>query len=382
MVASTTPAPFAPIDASDRAAAETVNAFRTALRSANLDAVQSFRWLAPRPPGERDLLSDLAAAEGVERAIRKLSRFWRKAAVRIERVRAVDALESEVYERVSLPGEALPIVTLLRRTTPEAPWRVVCTNEAHDERFAIWLTSESDNIDDVAWSFLFGERYGGGAELIMDGETGVLGDPANGWLSHVRGPIVPRAWPDTLPGEGGRIVELKTALTPTAEDRWAQLIWILQTSAVFLAHGGGPAAYLPTHQKVVLARAIDHAASGRLTAEQTARFWARVETVDKHVVTSGMRQLALPEIEAPIELGDITPKLVGWLAAMLVEDGTLASHGTELALGDTSFVLGPARRGSRRGKSYGRWGAIRIARIDPSEKRPSRNRIRIPDSLR
>lgn len=358
--------------------AQVVSALREALRRRDADAVQSLRWLAPRPPGERDLFSDLAAAEGIGPAIRRLSSFWKRAEVRLERVRIVDERQAEVYERMSVSGESLPIVSLVRRPEKNAPWRVVCTNEAHDERFAIWLAAGEAAIDDVAWSRMFEEHWGQSADLIMDGASGVLGNPARGWLAQVRGPFVPRAWPEQLPGEGGHVIELTAALTPESEDRREQLAWILEAACVFLEQAGGPAAYFPTHEKLVLPQALMSAAQGDLTPDQTLRFWARLEEIDGHVVTSGLRQLGLPEIEAATVLGDGTAaRLVRWLGAKIVEEMAVPTLGTELVLGDRLFVVGPGRRGPRRGKSYGRWGALRIGPPEAFDNRGSRTRIRV-----
>ena len=383
MVASHTSlsTPSDPSDPAEREAAAAVEALRVALRAADVNAVQAVRWLAPRPPGERDLLSDLAAAEGLERAVEQLSRFWRRAEVRLERVRVIGSLEAEVYERVHLPGESLPIASLVRRAAVGAPWRVVCTNEAHDERFTIWIPSAKPEIDDVAWSRAHEARFGPGAELIMDGLGGVLGEPAYGWLANVRGPWAPRHWPEQLPGEGGRVVELATALTPEVGDRRAQLQWILRAALIFLDQLGGAAAYLPSHEKLVLPQALEAALEDKLAPDQALRFWARVEEIDGHFVTTGLRQLGLPEVEVEVALlgdRDATARLVRWLGAKLIDLGHLPAHGTELVAGDRSFVIVPGRRGPRRGRSYGRWGALRVSAADDRLQRGSRTRIRIP----
>jgi hypothetical protein len=372
----------AAIDPSDRGAADAAQELRSALRKTDLERVQNVRWLAPRPPGERDLLSDLAAAEGIDFAIKRLARFWDRAEVRLERVRAISDLEAEVYERMSLPGESLPIVTLVRRASVEDPWRVVCTNEAHDERFAIWMASSKPAIDDVAWTRAFAQRFGGGAELIMDGETGVLGDPEQGWLGHVRGPFTPRVWPAQLPGEGGTIVELTTALAPSSDDRREQLGWVLEAATIFLEHLDGPAAYFPAHDKMILPQGLESAVLAIVTPEQSLRFWARTEEIDGWYVTSGLRQLGLPEIEAPIDLtGDpkMTASLVRWFGARVVEHSTVPAPGTELVLEDRTFTVQLGRRGPRKGKSYGRWGALRIAPAEAWDRRGSRTRMRVTD---
>ena len=211
-------------------AAEAVEQLRAALRRSDVEAAQRVRWLAPRPPGERDLLSDLAAGEGIAPAIHRLSKFWQRADVKLERVREIDPLEVEVYERLHLPGESLPIMSLVRRESEQSGWRVVCTNEAQDERFVLWVTVPPEPVDDVAWTRSFVERYGATGELLMDGDTGVLGHPARGWLVHVRGPSAPARWPAVLPGEGSEILELATALSPFSEERGAQMQWVVRAA--------------------------------------------------------------------------------------------------------------------------------------------------------
>jgi hypothetical protein len=368
------------LSAADRDAAASVQALRAALRRAEVEAVQSVRWLAPRPPGERDLFSDLAAAEGLETAVRRLSRFWRRADVKLEHVRVVDALEAEVYERLLLPGESLPIVSLVRRASADASWRVVCTNEAHDERLTLWMPALHGGIDDVAWSRTFAARFGESGELIMDGLTGVLGDPDHGWLAHVRGPFRPRTWPEALTGED-HVVELTALLVPDREARAAQLAWALQAALVFLEQLGSSVAYLPVHGKLAHREALLRAAEGTLTAEQALRFWARLSEVDGHVVTSGLRHLGLPEVEARATLFDTpsaTERVVAAVGAKLIEMGSPdALHGTDLVLGSRTFLVVPGRRGPRRGRTHGRWGALALVEDDRA-RRGSRTRLRLP----
>lgn len=366
-------------------AAEAVQALRDAICDGHVEAVQNLRWLAPRPPGERDLFSDMAAAEGLNSAVSRLARFWRRADVRLERVRPIDGLEAEVYERLNLPGESLPIVTVVRRPSPEAPWRVVCTNEAYDERFVLWIAEHAERINDVAWTRRFTQRFAHGGDLLMDGDSGVLGHPEQyDWLVNVRGPFAPRSWPETLPGEGGRVVELVAALTPDAASRHAQLMWLLESAEVFLDALDGVAAYFPVHKKLVVPQALAAAASGALTASQSLRFWSRLEENGEHVYTVGLRQVGVPEIEARLDLletPDATRRLVRWTGASLLGNEGTPTVGTELVIGEESVLVVGGRRGPRRGRSYGRWGAIALVRSDPSLSRGSRARMRVPDDF-
>ncbi len=235
----------------------------------------------------------------------------------------------------------------------------------------------------MSWSRAFAARFGGG-ELIMDGLGGVLGQPERGWLTHVHGPGTPPAWPEQLPGEGGKVVELTTALSSDWADRQGQLQWVLQAAAVFATHLGAGAAYLPAYDKLVLPPALEAAAAGSLRPDQALRFWARTQTVDGHVVTSGLRQLGLPEIEAEADLaGDDTLALVRWLGAKLIASGEDSpAEGTDLVADERTFTIVPGRRGPRRGRSYGRWGAIRVTASEDRFKRGSRTRMRVPNLSR
>jgi len=357
-----------------------VRDLRDALSRADVEAAQRLRWLAPRPPGERDLLSDMAAAEGVGPAVDRLSRFWAQAHVRFEHVREIDGLEAEVYERLSLPGESLPIVSLVRRDAPHAPWRVVCTNEAQDERFVIWISVRADTVDEAGLTKTLGD-----AEVLMMDDGGVLGHSTRGWLAHVRGPFVPKQWPEVLPGEGGHVIELATALAPDAMERREQLAWVLRSASGFVRVLEGQAAMLPGSSKLLLPQALAAAASGQLSAMQAFRFWARIEESSGWFHTRGLGQLGLPEVEAPVDLlpsPERTAQLAQWMGATLLEKTPLPALGTELLLGEDSFLVAPGRRGPRRGKSYGRWGAIGLVSSDPRFMRGSRTRMRVPDGMR
>src|SRR5690606_30455407 len=182
----------------------------------------------------------------------------------------------------------------------DAPWRVVCTNEAHDERFTVWLGATRDqDIDDVAWTRAYDERFGGGAELLMTDATGVLGSADHGWLAAVRGPFIPLSWPRTLPGEGGALIELAAGLTPIGEQRRDQIDWLLRAAAVLLDHAGGAAAYFPAHDKLVMAGAVEAAVRGELRPDQGVRMWARIDEEDGHVDAIGLRPTGLSEVVAP-----------------------------------------------------------------------------------
>jgi hypothetical protein len=364
----------------ERDAASCVQSLRAALRRADVESVQSVRWLAPRPPGERDLLSDLAAAEGLEVAVRRLGRFWRRADVKLERVRSIGPLEAEVYERLLLPGESLPIVSLVRRPSAESSWRVVCTNEAHDERLTLWLPAMRGGVDDVAWSRAFAQRFGEGGELIMDGLTGVLGDPDQGWLAHVRGPFRPGAWPDGLTGEE-HLVELTALLVPDRDARLEQLAWVVQAATIFREHLGAAGAYLPSLGKLLPGEALERAVTEALRPDPLLRLWARTHEADGHVVTSGLRVLGLPELEAPSALfgaAVATAHVVGQVGAKLIEGGSPEGlMATDLMVGDRTFRAVPGRRGPRRGRSHGRWGALGLVE-DDRVRRGSRTRLRLP----
>ncbi len=360
---------------SARGAATAVKALREALCRGDAQTAQALRWLAPRPPGERDLFSDMAAAEGLQTAVERLGRFWGGADTSLEWVRAVSDSEAEIYERLSLPGEQLPILSVVRRDHADAPWKVVCTNEAQDERFRVWVAVTTDELDDV--SFSRRDRVPG--DLLMDGEQGVLGHRAMPWLIHLTGPFVPTSLPDALP-VGSRVIELTVPLVPNGEARYPQLCWLLDAACHVLDQCGGEAAYLPDQHRMLLPDEMKAAASDSLLPRHRFNFWARTREVDEHVVTDGLGRMGLPELEIRLDVlndAELSRAVVERFGAMLTATPHVPSIGTELLVGRECLTLVPGRRGPRRGTSYGRFGAFGLERWDPS-RRGSRTRIRIP----
>ncbi|MFW5920750.1 MAG: hypothetical protein ACOCUS_02830, partial [Polyangiales bacterium] len=267
-----------------------VQQLREALRGADGDAVGLLRSSRPRRPSERDLLSDLMDAEGVEEAARKLSRFWSKAQAEVEAVRWVDTTEAEVYERVGVGNQVLQTVSVVRRE--EQGWRVAFTHETRDERLRFWVPARHGEVDDAAWTRVFTERHGNAAQLVIDGPGGVLGHPEQGWLAELTGPFEPSEWPDGLPGEGNALLQIDLALSPKPDARIKQLQWILRIIDTFLDLQAGVAAYMPRDGKLLPAQAVRHAVSAGLTPEQAARLWVSVRKAGRFFATSGMRLLA------------------------------------------------------------------------------------------
>lgn len=359
-------------------AARSVVALREALGEEDVDRVQSLRWLAPRPPGERDLFSDMAAAEGMRPAVRQIARFWRRARVQLERVRIVDDHEAEVYERLVMPTESLPIVSLVRRQKLDDPWKVVCTNEAYDERFVLWLPTTEEAVDDMRLIEALDEN----TQILMDGADGVMA--RDDWLVHVRGPVVPARWPENLPGETGRVVELIAALAPAPAERRAQLKWLLSGARAMLEPLGGHAVYLERERRALMPGAIEAIALGRANPRQSVQFWTRILEASGVVYTDGLRLLGLPEIEVPRDLFEdptVAHELIEWLARTFVQAEEMPSLGTELSVGSASLLLWRGRRGPRRGRSYGRWGAIAVTPSSSVSTRGSRSRLRVPDEI-
>ncbi|MGF1468953.1 MAG: hypothetical protein ACFCGT_22740 [Sandaracinaceae bacterium] len=365
-------------------AVDVVLRFREALSDADASGVVATRWEAPRPPGERDMLSDLAAAEGMEAAVRRLSRFWRRSQVATEQVRPIHDLEAEVYERVHTPrGETLAIVSLVRRQDHGSPWKVVCTAETHDERLLLWLTTEQPVLDESNWTSRFADTHGPDAELLMDGEEGVLSHPGEGWLAQVRGPFVPTVWPRELPPDQARVIELAFVLDPDLARRRGQLAWALRAADLTATLHASDGVYLPSHDKLILPETLWQAARQDLAPDQLYRLWARLDEVQGYYVTTGLRQLGLPELEAPVDLleaTETTRRTLIWLAGRSIGDvHAPPSLGTEVLVGRDSLEIVAGRRGPRRGRSYGRWGAIGLVRITGGQRRGSRSRLRVPD---
>lgn len=343
------------------AALEAVHRLRLALRRGDSATVADVRAAVPRRPHERDLLTDLIDADGLEPAVRRLSRFWSHARVELELVRVVDADEVEVYERAVLPHEQLSIVSLVRREAGSRTYRVVCTLEARDERFEAWIVGRGDPLDDVAWSRSFAGRFGADAELVMNGDEGVLGHPRAGFLAELSAPEECRRWPEALPGEGSPIRRLKFSLALEAERRRQQLEWALRALDVLADADGASAVYVPAHDKVLPVPGLRRATRDARSPEQRSRLWVAVRLVQGHWVTSGLSLFGLPELELEAgALGSGARPLLRSLAASLVRARTLPWRDVLVEQDGMTFSVAPGRRGPRPGRSYGRWGAVRL----------------------
>src|SRR5690606_8870020 len=72
-----------------------------------------------------------------------------------------------------MPGESLPIVTVVRPDADGLPWKIVCTNGARDERLVLWITARGHTVADVAWS----RRADAPGALLMLAEVVRRGHP-------------------------------------------------------------------------------------------------------------------------------------------------------------------------------------------------------------
>lgn len=356
-----------------------VQQLREALRGADGGAVGTLRSSRPRRPSERDLLSDLMDAEGVEEAARKLSRFWSKAEAEVEAVRWVDTEEAEVYERVGVGSQVLQTVSVVRRE--QQGWRVAFTHETRDERLRVWVPARHGTIDDSAWTRVFTERHGEAAQLVVDGPGGVLGHPERGWLAELTGPFEPSEWPEGLPGEGHALLQFELALSSEPEARIKQLQWALRIIDTFLDLQAGVAAYMPRDGKLLPAQAVRRAVTEGLSPDQVARMWVSIRQEGRFFVTSGMRLLAMPELELERgALGDEESerRLLRDVATRIVKAGTRPQVNARLDAQTRTFELVRGRRGPVAGQTYGRWGALRVVEVDPTKRRGSGVRLSDP----
>jgi hypothetical protein len=329
------------------------------------------------------MLSDLATARGLDAAVLALSKFWRHSEVRAERVRPVDGLEVEVYEAVRTPrGETLPIVSLLRREAPAAPWKVVCTTETRDERLVLWVPTAEAAVDHAAWAAGYLDAFGEACELRVDGDAAALRRPSVDGLAHLRGPFLPDPWPSILPRRrrDTGVVELRLRLEPDDATRAGQLAWALRGADVTATLLGAEAVYLPAHQKLILADALWQAAREPPTPAEAFRLWARLEQVRGHYLTTGLRLLGCPELEASRHLADeaLVRRLVIWMGQRLLA-GEVPAVGTELLAGEGVFQIAAGRRGPLAGLSYGRWGSLALVPRDGRAQGGERRRLRMPE---
>lgn len=361
-------------------AVDVVRALTSGLRAGNAEQVRRHRWGQPRPLGERDLLSDMAAADGLPRAVKRLSPFWRGTEIRFQGVRRISELEAEVYDVATAPrGEMLPIVSLVRRQSPGHAWQVVCVNESHHDRLTFWVTCDADVIDGRQWTEHFSDAHGAGAELVMDGGEGVVGHPERGWLASLRGPFTPDPWPSSLPLGQTMVVELSLVLERHRNLRRDQLHWFARLADVTATVLRADTIFLPAHEKLVLPDMLWRAARRPLGPPETYRLWAQLEELHHHYYTTGLRILGLPEVEAPVSLlpqPERSRRLLVWLATELVGGKHPPAVGTEIRIGPTTLRVESGRRGPRVGRTYGQWGSLRIEPQGPSARRPPTQRLR------
>lgn len=335
-----------------------LNAFRRGMRRGDTTRVEA-HWVGPRIDGEEDLFSEAARRDGLDAAIVRVAPFWRGAHEMLESVRHVDDSEAEVYERVALRSEALSVVTLLRRDAEDS-WKVVSSRRAPDDRFRIWLTCTRDALRERAWLDLVEAELGERPALVREGSIAVLTHPMSGPLV-VRGPFVPEQWPEYVPGPAALMLELSARLPHESRARVEQLGWIVRVAHSLLETHGGSAGLLPFHRKLILPRPLRAATEGRLDSRGLFNFWARLRQVDGYLVSSGLEQLALPEVE--VSLGAFGQRraqaIVRELGAQVV--ASRGALGPTVVVGDGRYQVIPGRRGPRAGESYGRWGSVGVA---------------------
>ncbi len=304
-----------------------------------------------RRPNERDLLIDLAAAEGVDSAARKLARFWRSAETQVQAVRVIAEREVEVYERVRLPDRHgdVDVATLLRRGR-DGTWRVVVAQRAPSDGLSVRLPAPSARLDDAEVTRALLGRWGCRTELIVSGEDGVLREPERGWLAHVQ-----RI-------DGGYEVTLEPAEDEDA--RHAQLVWLARSVAVLGHHLGARRLWVPAARKVVGVEAFEAiGAAAAPSSKSLLLVWTALHRDAPLLYTAGLSAFALPELVTDLTAWNderTARRLLSATALAAAGGGQTLRVGYGYAVGTRRVVLAAGPRGPAAGRSFGRRGALAI----------------------
>jgi hypothetical protein len=324
---------------------------REALRVGDAASLAGTVARGARRPSERDLLVDLIAAEGMEPAARKMSRFWANARTHTAAVRWISDDEVEVYEQLSLPGgpQELDVVTLLRRIET-GDWQVVVTQRAPADVLRVKVLSTSpEPIRDGDVTREFTERYGRTGELILEEDIGVFGHPGRDWVASV------------TPASDG----VEIALVPGADviTRAGQLAWLARVVQILAEHRGADRIFVPAARKIVGRETISAVADSDAPTSRALLFaWAGLHRNDKVCYTAGLCSFGLPETMAAFDEWpdpQTTRKVVGGAARGAV-GGALKLIPSAVTLGGYRTIIGPGPRGPTPGATFGRLGAISL----------------------
>lgn len=332
-----------------------VTRHRHALRVGDASGVGRTLDAHARLPSERDLLVDLVAAEGLEPATRKLSRFWRGARSQVDAVRIVGPDEAEVYEQLWMPPRNSPIetVTLLRRGR-DATWRIVTTQRApaDDVRVQIWPEAGTEVRDD-SFTRAFHRRYGPDGELVMDDHEGVLGHPAKEWVGALR-----------VPRTEGQPFELALVGDHDPEVRLTQVHWLSRCAVVVASLLGAERAYVPLARKLVSVESLEAVAQPEAPgARHVAAAWVALHRTGETLFSKGMSTFAHAEVVAHTHLWEeagVARRVAGAAVHAGLSGAMDLVPGELVHIARRRVLVESGPRGPTSHDSFGRWGAVEL----------------------
>lgn len=331
--------------------------YRRALRHGDIDAAVG----AIEPSRVKETLRDELARQ---------HRFWRDATVRQEHERAVTDDVLEIYEHVRHPCSArlFRVVSLLRRQA-DGGWRLVETRDTPDEQIVAHvpcmdsiLRADALRLDEPVDLTVQGPHRG--SVLWLDGcLAGLSIAPAREVL---RGPLERIAIASKAP----RVLTLRMMLVGDRAER-CHLLARFALAISTLVEERGPWVHIaPTDRVLHRAQVRDQArAAAGGDADALTGFHVRYQTRAGIACTRGLCLFGLPEVEMSLVHVRRTPGALREMARGMLALGDAPPLGAVVELLGMRFRVRRGRRGPAPGDTYGRWGAIRLSRLD-SERPP------------
>jgi hypothetical protein len=346
-----------PVGLRDGTPDEVVVEFRDSLRRGDVLGVAALLDTEARRPAERDVLIDLSAAEGPERAVRKLSRFWRDAQATATCTRIVSEGEAEVYETIEVAKlrSAIHSVTLLRRRDEQ--WKVVFTVNAPDTRARLELDAIADaRLDGSRLLHGYSDRFGRELEIVSWSEDGgTIVHPAHEWTASIK--------------RNPSSVEIAVDAAPDPPGSAQHLVWAARLALVAGSEvGSSLVSVTGAGRTLALDRLEEVFSATEPDVHQLASVWVRLHIEDEHsgrgfAATQGMWHFGLPEIEyVPSDWPDpsIAARMAIGIASALILGRMDPTLGTIVRAAGHRCRVVEARRGVKPTHTYGRFGAVRI----------------------
>lgn len=328
---------------------------RSALASGNPKLVEQTLDLHTWGAGEAGILHRLSAEEGVERAVERLTAFWKGSQPRIEHARRISEDEVEIYERILPAGGSREMRTLALVRRRGGRWRVVTTSNATDERVVLCVLGPRGSEP----SPIPADACAGLGELVVDGMGGLLVNPNTGHRLQLTASDGLSARLEATDQEvqarmaAGCAVVTFVGTAPEDEgERAALLVWASHAAAACARRLGTDAVYLPLSDRLLVPDALSAVQPG-----EAPRALSAVHEDGRTVYTRGLTYAKRPEVEAGHDVwSNPWPIVEAAVHAQLIS-------GLELAPGSTVTLAGQAvqvrlgRRGPYEGTTYGRWGS-------------------------